>query len=233
MSELGAKPASYFDNDRTDFLEWVGPVEGTVLEVGCGTGRNANWLRTHGATTLVGIEPDVDAASQASLRFDVVHARPVEVVIDQLSGPFDLIVCADVLEHLVDPWAIVNKLRELSGPTTTLAVSIPNVRHFRVLWDIAFGAGFAYAIDGRYDPQSIFDTTHLRFFTRSNINDLLATGGWEPARWGVPQRRRLASVRNLASRLTQGRVDEWATYQWYVVAHPTRSITASRLEGPL
>ena len=227
MTEPAAKPSSYFDNDRTDFLEWVGPVGGAVLEIGCGTGRNAAWLRGHGAVTLVGIEPDVEAATRASDRFDIVYTSPVEAVVHELRGPFDLIICADVLEHLVDPWTVSRRLRDVSGPATVLAISIPNARHYRVLWDIAFGSGFAYPLDGTYDPRSIFDTTHLRFFTRANINDLLSHAGWAATRWGVPPRRRLGRLRRLASWLTRGWVDEWATYQWYVVAHPAMS-TVSR-----
>jgi SAM-dependent methyltransferase len=214
------KPADYYDVDRSRFLRWVGPVSGRVLEIGCGTGRNASQLRANGATEIIGVELEPSAAAAARERFDCVYAEPIESAIAKLAGPFDLILCCDVLEHLVDPWTILTSLRTLAGPRTTLAVSIPNVRHYRVLWDIAFGDGFAYPLDGSYDPHSIFDTTHLRFFTRRNVRGMLEGAGWLPSRWGVPPRRRVVWARRMVDILTRDSANEWLTYQWYVVARP-------------
>lgn len=222
------KPSDYYDVDRSGFLKWVGPVAGRVLEIGCGTGRNAAWLRSTGATEIVGVEIDAAAAAFASERFDLVYAEPVESAMAKLTGTFDLIICCDVLEHLLDPWTCLSQLRRLVGPRSTLAISIPNVRHYRVLWDIAFGRGFEYPLDGSYDPHSIFDTTHLRFFTRSNVDQMLRHGGWTPFRWSVPPRRRLVRVRALIDTLTRGSATDWLTYQWYVVARPETSSARDR-----
>lgn len=219
------KPPDYYDVDRSAFLQWVGPVAGRVLEIGCGTGRNASYLRSNGATEIVGVEAEPRAAMVAGQRFDVVHSEPIETAMGKLSGPFDLIICSDVLEHLVDPWAIVAQLRAIAGPTSILAVSIPNVRHYKVLWDIALGGGFNYPLDGRYDPHSIFDTTHLRFFARRNVKDALEHGGWHPYRWGVPPRHRFVRVRSLIDAVSPGPANEWLTYQWYVIARLQRPTT--------
>lgn len=214
------KPIDYYDVDRSAFLQWVGPIPGRVLEVGCGTGRNAAQLRGNGATELIGVEVEPNAAATASERFDVVYAEPVESAVAKLSPPFDLIICSDVLEHLIDPWSILHELRALAGPRGILAISIPNARHYRVLWDIAFGAGFNYPLDGTYDPHSIFDSTHLRFFTRKNISESLVNAGWLPERWSTPPRRRLARLRGFIDIISRGAANEWLTYQWYVVSRP-------------
>jgi SAM-dependent methyltransferase len=222
------KPNEYYDVDRSEFLRWVDAVPGRVLEIGCGTGRNAEQFRSAGATEIVGVELDPQAAATAAERFDIVFAEPIETALAKIHGPFDLIVCADVLEHLVDPWTILTQLRTFAAPDTTLAVSIPNVRQYRVLWDIAFGRGFHYPLDGSYDPHSIFDTTHLRFFTRANIADSLTHTGWVPDRWGVPPARRLARVRPIIDALSRGSASQWLTYQWYVAAHPTEKTPDDR-----
>jgi len=208
---------AYYDHSREDFLGWVSGTHRSVLEVGCAAGANAQWYRQHGAGRLVGVELDATSADRARPHFDDVIAEPIETAMDHIRGPFDLIVCADVLEHLVDPWSVTRRLRSLAGPGGSLAISIPNVRFYRALARIALGKGF------RYDPEGIFDVTHLRFFARSNVDALLKSSGWKPVRWGGnrPRARRLAS---LLERLTAGRSDEWLVYQWWVVAKASSDV---------
>jgi hypothetical protein len=147
---------------------------------------------------------------------DEVICAPVESAIHQLSGTFDLIVCADVLEHLVDPWSIVRQLLEVAESDTVLAISMPNIRYLPALTRIAVGSGFSY------EDQGIFDSSHLRFFTRGNMEHTLRQGGWTPERWGAPTYRRLRTVRSLLQQATRRRSDDWLAVQLYVAARPER-----------
>ncbi|MEA2653880.1 MAG: hypothetical protein QOI37_1107 [Chloroflexota bacterium] len=206
------KQAEYYDRDRAGFLDWVGGQHQRILDVGCGAGSNAPWYRRHGAREIVGIEVDAQSAEHAATRFDRVVMEPVETAISQLDGPFDLIVCADVLEHLVDPWTVVDELRRLSGPSTILAVSMPNIRFIGAIARIAIGSGF------RYEEEGIFDSTHLRFFTPGDLDRLLSKGGWMPARRGAQHYGRFTPARSLAGRVTRGWTDQWLAEQQFVVA---------------
>jgi 2-polyprenyl-3-methyl-5-hydroxy-6-metoxy-1,4-benzoquinol methylase len=211
------RPASepYFQGDRRELLQWLGGRHARVLEVGCGRGGNAAWLRDHGTDLLVGIEINTAAADAARASFDRVLAEDVETALGKLDESFDLVVCADVLEHLVDPWGTLRRLRLVTNTDGTLIMSIPNIRFYRALWKIAFGAGF------RYEPEGIFDATHLRFFTRSTIRAMVEDGGWTLDRMGTSPARR-GRLRRALSLATFGMSDEWLTYQWYVSAHPRR-----------
>lgn len=206
------KPEAYYGGRRTHFLEWLGGRHERVLEVGCGSGGNATWLREHGARRIVGVEPDQPSALQARSTFDRVYDRPIEAALDDLDEEFDLILCLDVLEHLVDPWSVVARLRSLCRPRGVLAASVPNVRHFLSLYRIAFGAGF------RYESSGVFDSTHLRFFTRSTIRSLLVGAGWRPQRWGSAPSARLTTPARVLATLSGGRSDEWLVEQWYVTS---------------
>lgn len=206
------KAADYYASDRTDFLDWVGGNYERVLDVGCGAGSNAAWYRRHGAREIVGVEIDPASAAQATAALDQVICQPIEAAVDTLEGTFDLIVCADVLEHLVDPWSVVREFTRLATVETCLAVSMPNIRFLPALLQIAFGRGFAY------EERGIFDSTHLRFFTRRNAALMLRDGGWVAERWGAPPFRRLGSIRRLAQRSTSGHSDEWLAGQMYAVA---------------
>jgi len=210
------KAADYYANDRSDFLDWIGGEFGRILDVGCGAGPNASWYRHHGAREIVGIEIDPASAVLSAAVLDRVICDPIETAIHMLEGSFDLIVCADVLEHLVDPWSVVRELGRVAHADTVLAISMPNIRFLPAILRIAFGRGFAY------EEHGIFDSTHLRFFTRRDAASMLHRGGWVPERWGAPQFGRLGSVRRLAQRSTRGRSDDWLSGQLYVVAHPAR-----------
>jgi SAM-dependent methyltransferase len=213
---LAPRAADYYASDRTDFLDWVGGQYERVLDVGCGAGTNAAWYRRHGAREIVGIEIDATSAARAASVFDRVICDRVETALHTLGGSFDLIVCADVLEHLVDPWSVVRELGRFANASTCLAISMPNIRFVPALLRIAFGRGFAY------EDQGIFDSTHLRFFTRRDAALMLRRGGWLPERWGAPPFGRLGSVRRLAQRWTMGRSDQWLAGQMYAVARPAR-----------
>jgi SAM-dependent methyltransferase len=203
--------------DRSEFLEWAGGDHRRVLDVGCGAGANAPWYRRHGTIELVGVEIDRASAELAARAYDKIVCGPIENAISELNGPFDLIVCADVLEHLMDPWHVVQELHSLAGPATTLAVSMPNIRYLRALAKIAFGRGFAY------EPSGIFDSSHLRFFAKPNIESMLLEGGWSPQRWGAPRVGRFRDARRAVQRLTHHQSDSWLAVQLYTVAVPTRA----------
>ena len=206
------KATHYYSHERSDLLEWVGGDFARVLDVGCGAGSNAPWYRRHGAREIVGVEVDAPSAAHAAAVFDRVINEPVETAIGQIEGPFDLIVCADILEHLVDPLSVVKQLRALSSDATVLAVSIPNIRFAPAMWRIAFGRGF------QYEDQGIFDATHLRFFTKPDAYRLLREGGWIVDRWGARAFGRFLPMRNLAKRVTRGWSDQWLAEQLFAVA---------------
>lgn len=207
-----AKRPDYFETDRTEFLDWVGGHHARVLDIGCGAGGSAAWYRSHGASEIVGVEMHGPSAKRAASRMDRVLPLPIEEAIAELSGTFDLIVCADVLEHLVDPWAIVRQLATLAGPSTVLAVSVPNIRFLPAVIRVAFGRGFVY------EERGIFDATHLRFFTPRDARLLLQGGGWQVRRSGAPEPGRQRPIRKGIATLTGGRTDQWLASQTYLAA---------------
>ena len=206
------KGTDYYEEDRTEFLDWVGGEYRRVLDVGCGSGSNAAWYRARGARHIVGVEVHTPSAQRAALAMDEVHNLTIETALPRLTGPFDLIVCADVLEHLVDPWTVVRQLSGLASPESILAISVPNIRFLPAVVRIAVGRGFAY------EERGIFDSTHLRFFTPDDVTRLAQSGGWEPRRRGGPRPVRGKAVRSAMRTIFGGRADQWLASQVYLVA---------------
>jgi 2-polyprenyl-3-methyl-5-hydroxy-6-metoxy-1,4-benzoquinol methylase len=200
--------AGYYGNDRADVIATLPRDVGRVLDVGCGSGGTAPGLRAAGATEIVGIELVPEAAEAARAMLDEVHAAAVEDALDELDGRFDTLMCLDVLEHLVDPAGVVARLRSLAAPGATLQISVPNARHFSLARDLLLRGTFGYADWGHRDR------THLRWFTRRDLIQLVSDAGWCVVRTSVPPLGRSARLH----RLTRGWSSEFLVAQIYLTA---------------
>ena len=90
-------------------------------------------------------------------------------------APFDVVVCADVLEHLPRPEELLARIRAWLAPGGHLFVSLPNVANVTVRAGLLLGR-FPYAEKG------ILDRTHLRFYTRKSARQLLEEAGFRVLR---------------------------------------------------
>ncbi len=166
----------YYDRTRKEIEGLLpGPVH-RVVELGCGEGPTLAYLKEQKYCDWVaGIELSEEAARQAASVLDEVHIGNVEQM-DPLpiaGDSIDLLLCLDVLEHLIDPWTTLRRLRSLLRSRGMVIVSIPNIRHYKVLADLIFKGRFDYDPDG-----GILDSTHLRFFTRRSAIQLLEQAGF-------------------------------------------------------
>jgi len=156
---------------RDDLLERTPENVESVLDLGCGEGLLGAALKARQNCRVVGIELDRDAAAIAATRIDEVHSEDARAVIPALAETFDWIVAGDVIEHVSDPWALLRDLRRVASPDSRILASIPNVGAWPIVEDLLLGR-FDYTYAGNLCAG------HLRFFTRSTIEDLLAMSGW-------------------------------------------------------
>lgn len=142
-----------------------------VLDVGCAWGYLGEALSTNGCR-VIGIEKDAAAAEQAREACEKVLVGDVDDprVLSSAGKDFDVIICADVLEHLVDPWTALKTLKNLLGPEGELIVSIPNIAY----WQMRL-----HLLKGRFDytDTGLLDRTHLRFFTIDTFKQMLRECG--------------------------------------------------------
>jgi 2-polyprenyl-3-methyl-5-hydroxy-6-metoxy-1,4-benzoquinol methylase len=114
---------------------------------------------------IVGVEQDEAAASVASAFYDEFIVADVEAGL-RLSRKFDVIVLADILEHLRQPLKVLVQLRDLLSSTGRFVISVPNVANIYVRLSLLLGR-FEYA------DRGILDETHLRFFTMNSACALM------------------------------------------------------------
>jgi 2-polyprenyl-3-methyl-5-hydroxy-6-metoxy-1,4-benzoquinol methylase len=206
-----AKAASgYYANARADVVAALPRPLGSVLDVGCGAGGVGPGLRAAGAARLTGIEMEPATAEQARAIYDEVFTGTVEEALPSLPGPFDTVLCLDVLEHMVDPAAVLRELRGVVADGGWLQVSIPNARHVSLMRDLIIRGTFGYTEWGHRD------STHLRWFTRRDMVELLDSTGWQVDRVSHPELHKSRAL----DRLTRGRSTEFLVGQWYVGARP-------------
>lgn len=153
------------------------PDGARVLDVGCATGYLAAELSRRGCA-VDGIEFDPAAAQQARAHCREVVTGDLEAPATQasvaamLAGAWpDVVICADVLEHLRDPWSVLAWLRTLLAPGGRAVVSVPNIAHWTARRALLRGR-FDYADHG------LLDRTHLRFFTRASAAELARRAGF-------------------------------------------------------
>jgi SAM-dependent methyltransferase len=152
------------------------PGGARVLDVGCATGYLAAELARRGCD-VVGLEHDPAAAQEARAVCRAVVAGDLESAAVRaevealVAGRVDVVLCADVLEHVRDPWAALAWLRTLLAPGGRAVISVPNIAHWTARRALLTGR-FDYADFG------LFDRTHLRFFTRDSARELARRAGF-------------------------------------------------------
>ena len=202
------KDPAYYANERRDIVDALPRPLGAVLDVGCGAGGLERGLREGGATRIIGVEVVPSAAAAARERYDEVIEAPVEEALRRLEGPFDTVLCLDVLEHLVDPEGVLRDLMRVTHAGSRLQVSLPNARHFSLVYDLVVRGTFGYTEWGHRD------STHLRWFTKRDIVDLLERCGWHVSRVAHPELHKGRAL----DRLTRGWTTNFLVGQWYVLA---------------
>jgi 2-polyprenyl-3-methyl-5-hydroxy-6-metoxy-1,4-benzoquinol methylase len=203
------KPTGYYGQERVDLVERLPRPLARVLDVGCGEGGAGRPLRAAGAERIAGVEILPEAAEVAARSYDQVAVGDAVVALDELESPFDTILCYDVLEHLAEPDVLLSRLCDVAAPGAWLHVSVPNARFWALAWDLVVRGTFGYTEYGHRD------STHLRWFTRRDLEAIVDRSGWE-----VVDSRPTAELRRTAwlMRPTRGLVGELLSPQWQLLA---------------
>lgn len=165
---------SYHDLVRRDIFPLLPDRVGRVLDFGGGVGATSASLRQSGRAEHAVLFDQVaeNALTQidAAVALDLNDIGQMRAALDR-HGPFDTVLCLDILEHLTDPWAVVRCLHEAIKPGGVMIVSLPNVNHLSVVGPLVLQGQFKYAEAG------ILDRTHLRWFTEASAVELATCSG--------------------------------------------------------
>lgn len=168
MTEL-PQQGHYSDNPRPDVEPFIPRDARSALDVGCGAGGFGTTLRrTLGPSArIVGVDPvptNVER-SRVGHGFDAVHEGYFPSALPPDSEKFDLIVFNDVLEHVADPWSMLDEVRQHLTPGGKVLAAIPSVQYLPVIVRL---------LKGRWDytDEGPLDRTHVRFFTFATAREM-------------------------------------------------------------
>lgn len=209
---LTEKPQDYFALERPEMIGFVPAEAKTILEFGCGEGNFGNALKTKNNAEVWGLEIDEEAAKIAQQKLHkVLVGDALQKIAELPDNYFDAIIFNDVLEHLIDPYAVLAQLKSKLSAKGVIVASIPNIRFFRSFFDFVFRGNWEYT------PNGIMDQTHIRFFTKKSIDGLFSKQGYSiVTKQGINKSKSLKPV--IASVLTLGAWSDIAYLQFAVVA---------------
>lgn len=169
--------SGYFENIKSNLLDLIpnNLKDGNLLEIGAAGGNTLIYAKKNGyAKNIYGIELCKLDNSNQDNKFinDFIIGNVEEIDIPYEENYFDVILCGDVLEHLIDPYSIVLNLKKYLKKDGVLIASIPNIRKISVLYTIFIKGDF------KYEESGTLDRTHLRFFTKKNMIELFEHNGY-------------------------------------------------------
>ncbi len=154
----------YYKQNRLEMFDFIPKNSQRILDIGCGQGNFSAVLKEKLKSQVWGIEKDEKAAKVAREKLDKVLIGDVNYHLDFLEDDyFDCIVLNDILEHLVDPFLFLKKLKSKLNKNGVIVFSVPNVRYLFNLKKLIIDKQW------HYEDEGILDRTHLRFFTKKSL----------------------------------------------------------------
>lgn len=171
------KASDYYANIRHELINVIdkGVSNLKVMEIGAAYGETLYFLKQKGiASEAVGVDIFEDVKNKSNYkeidRF--IFGNIEETDFPEYKGYFDLILLPDVLEHLIEPKRVMDKVSSYLKKDGAIIVSMPNIRHYSAFKKIFIQGDF------RYEESGIFDYTHMRFYCKKNMVELIEKTGF-------------------------------------------------------
>jgi SAM-dependent methyltransferase len=172
---MAMQPTPAHEQANDDLLSILPRMARRVIEIGCSAGALAReYKKLNPATDYVGVEITPQFESLAARYCDRVEIVDLERLSDaEFDARYraDCWVFGDTLEHMVDPWLILRRIRRGLPADGCVALCVPNARHWSVQVRLATG-------EFRYEDTGLLDRTHLRFFTWTTLGELVRDSGF-------------------------------------------------------
>ena len=190
----------YGEDPRADVAPYIPVAARSALDIGCGKGGFGITLRRvlGPDARLVGIDahPGQAETARTGHGFDEVLTGYFPAALDGREERFDAVFLNDVLEHVLDPWKVLEQVHDVLSPGGTVVAAIPSIQYAPVLTEL---------LKGRWDyaDTGTLDRTHVRFFTRATMIEMFegagfrviscagATSAWTAHWWQRTWKRRL------------------------------------------
>ncbi|GFO71435.1 O-antigen biosynthesis protein [Bathymodiolus japonicus methanotrophic gill symbiont] len=210
-----------------------------VLELGCSSGYLSKFLQQDLACEVVGVDIDSHALQQAApfCVQTIVADLDTETWLTEIQGQqFDVVLCADVLEHLKNTAAMLASLKPFLHADSCLLASVPNVAHASIRLEL---------LQGHFDYESLglLDDTHLHFYTRDGLIAMLMQAGYvccdisysiqDLADEAIDQHLKNSGLKSSDKALELFHAPDAVAYQFIIEARPAQSELVQHLPQAL
>jgi len=203
-----------------------------ILDVGAAEGFLGQLLGEMGASHLEldAIEPNPQWSEKARPFYRELFESTVEDA-PLPDNKYQVVVCADVLEHVVNPVSVIERLRQTATPDAHFIISLPNIAHIAIRMML---------LAGQFPKmeKGILDRTHLHFYTQKTAREMLESAGLRVERilptvvpleiWlgesngSTMQRRALHTALKRSQYSALHMAPNVFAYQWIFVARPAQ-----------
>ncbi len=144
-----------------------------VLDVGCSSGHFGEALIQLKNCEVVGIDLDNDDVKAAKKILTAAYVADVnDMTTMKKYGKFDIIIFADVIEHLVQPRVTLHNMKSLLNKNGRIVFSIPHMAHISVRLDLLAGSF-------PYKDKGLLDKTHLHFYDHNEVKSVFEDSGYQ------------------------------------------------------
>lgn len=156
-----------------------------ILVLGCGTGSDV-WYLTQ--------DNEVLGLDYANSGLEVAKRHGIEVSVGDLNEcpllpfedcKFDIVVCKDILEHILDPLTVLVEARRVLRDDGYVVISVPNHFGFFLRMRILLGRGLIYRslLHDHSQEYDEWNYMHIRFFTYAGFCRFLTAAGVKAEKW--------------------------------------------------
>lgn len=161
----------HYDSLNQLVLDQVPKDARSLLDLGCGVGSMGAKLKSSLGCAVTGVTFDEGEAVVARDRLDKVVVEDLNKFDPSKLGTFDCVLCSHVLEHLIDPGAVLRRIHKCLPDHGNLVVGLPNILFWKQRLHFVRGKF-------RYTQGGLMDETHFRFFDWASAQDLLRDAGY-------------------------------------------------------
>ena len=158
-------------------LSFIKKEGALILDIGCSDGTMGYFVKETTKARVYGLDISKDAIEQAKQRLDGAFVFDIEdkvvdfpdVITDK---KFDYIIISEVLEHLLHPEQVLEKIKGLMHKDAEVIITVPNVLFWKNRFKIFFGK-FDYQTEG------LMDRGHIHFFTLKSLYKTIFQSGFK------------------------------------------------------
>jgi 2-polyprenyl-3-methyl-5-hydroxy-6-metoxy-1,4-benzoquinol methylase len=179
------KQDAYYQQDWQDYYPTVirlVPSNSCVLDVGCGRGGLLNYLKEKKNCHVIGLDISDDAITACGE--NGIEVIKCDVEEDRIPGTYDVIILSAVIEHLIDPLSVLNKVRANLNKNGCLIVGVPNFSH--LMARIQYLVGKNVKVFGNTEKDNklgIQPPGHIQFYNKDTLTYLLERTRYKPIEW--------------------------------------------------